>query len=39
MSVKDIVKYVRQTPGNTNPSVIASMVESEIEKGSTAVVD
>lgn len=30
MSVQDIVKYVRQTPGNTNPSVIASMVNAEM---------
>lgn len=30
MSVQDIVKYVRQTPGNTNPSVIASMVNAEV---------
>lgn len=35
MSVQDIVKYVRQTPGNTNPSVIASMVESEIRQNSS----
>lgn len=34
MSVQDIVKYVRQTPGNTNPAVIASMVESEIRQNS-----
>ena len=30
MSVQDIVKYVRQTPGNTNPSVIAAMVNAEM---------
>ena len=30
MSVKEIVEYVRQTPGNTNPSVIASMVNAEM---------
>ena len=30
MSVQDIMKYVRQTPGNTNPSVIASMVNAEM---------
>lgn len=30
MSIQDITNYVRQTPGNTNPSVIKSMVKSEI---------
>ena len=30
MSIKDITNYVRQTPGNTNPSVIRSMVEGQI---------
>lgn len=30
MSIQDIANYVRQTPGNTNPSVIKSMVKSEI---------
>lgn len=31
MSVNEIVKYVRQTPGNTNPSVVASMVNAEAD--------
>lgn len=30
MSVEDIMDYVIKTPGNTNPSVVKSMVESEI---------
>lgn len=30
MSLNDITRYVRQTPGNTNPSVIASMVNAEM---------
>lgn len=30
MSVEEIVKYVRQTPGNTNPSVVSSMVNAEM---------
>jgi hypothetical protein len=30
MSIKDITDYVRLTPGNTNPSVIGSMVQSEV---------
>ena len=30
MSVNDIVNYVRTTPGNTNPSVVRSMVEGQI---------
>lgn len=30
MSIQDIADYVRQTPGNTNPSVIKSMVKSEV---------
>ena len=30
MSVFDIMDYVRTTPGNTNPAVVRSMVESEI---------
>ena len=30
MSIQDIANYVRQTPGNTNPSVIKSMVKGEI---------
>ena len=30
MSIQDIANYVRQTPGNTNPSVITSMVKSEV---------
>lgn len=34
MSVNDIMKYVSQTPGNTNPSVIKSMVEREIGNSS-----
>jgi hypothetical protein len=29
MSVSDVMKYVRETPGNTNPAVIKSMVEAE----------
>jgi hypothetical protein len=29
MSVNDIMNYVSKTPGNTNPAVIKSMVESE----------
>lgn len=29
MSVSDIMNYVSKTPGNTNPAVIKSMVESE----------
>ena len=29
MSVNDIMNYVNKTPGNTNPAVIKSMVESE----------
>lgn len=32
MSIKDITNYVRQTPGNTNPNVIKSMIESEIQE-------
>ena len=38
MSIKDITDYVRQTPGNTNPSVIRSMVEREVENGQKDVV-
>lgn len=38
MSVNDIMKYVSQTPGNTNPSVIKSMVEAEVENGQKDVV-
>lgn len=38
MSINDIMKYVNQTPGNTNPSVIRSMVEREIEESSKDVV-
>ena len=30
MSIKDITNYVRQTPGNTNPSVVRSMVEAQV---------
>ena len=30
MSIQDIANYVKQTPGNTNPSVITSMVKSEV---------
>lgn len=30
MSVEEIVRYVRQTPGNTNPSVVGSMVNAEM---------
>lgn len=30
MSIQDIVNYVKKTPGNTNPSVIKSMVKSEV---------
>ena len=30
MSIKDITNYVRQTPGNTNPNVIRSMVEAQV---------
>lgn len=30
MSVQDIVKYVKESPINTNPAVIKSMVEEEI---------
>ena len=30
MSLNDIVNYVRTTPGNTNPSVVRSMVEGQI---------
>ena len=29
MSVLDVMNYVRSTPRNTNPAVIASMVENE----------
>jgi hypothetical protein len=29
MSINDIMSYVSKTPGNTNPAVIKSMVESE----------
>ena len=29
MSISDVMKYVRETPGNTNPAVIKSMVEAE----------
>lgn len=32
MSIKDITDYVRLTPGNTNPSVIGSMVRSEMNE-------
>ena len=32
MSVNDIMNYVNKTPGNTNPAVIKSMVESEKNK-------
>lgn len=32
MSVSEIMNYVRKTPGNTNPAVIKSMVESENSK-------
>lgn len=32
MSIKDITDYVRLTPGNTNPSVIGSMVKSEMNE-------
>lgn len=32
MNTKNIVNYVRQTPGNTNPSVIKSMVQNEKEQ-------
>ena len=38
MSVNDIMNYVSQTPGNTNPSVIRSMVETEVENGQKDVV-
>ena len=30
MSIKDITNYVRQTPGNTNPNVVRSMVEAQV---------
>lgn len=30
MSVEEIMRYVRQTPGNTNPSVVGSMVNAEM---------
>ena len=30
MSLNDIVNYVRTTPGNTNPSVVRSMIEGQI---------
>lgn len=29
MSINDIINYVNKTPGNTNPAVIKTMVESE----------
>ena len=32
MSVNEIVKYVRQTPGNTNPAMVKSMIESELKE-------
>ena len=32
MSINEIMNYVRKTPGNTNPAVIKSMVESENSK-------
>ena len=38
MSVNDIMNYVSQTPGNTNPNVIKSMVETEVENGQKDVV-
>ena len=30
MSIQDITEYVRKTPGNSNPAVIKSMVESQV---------
>ena len=29
MSIEKIVEYVKNTPGNTNPNVIKSMIEAE----------
>lgn len=37
MSVADIVNYVKSTPHNTNPNVIASMVEYELRKAASQV--
>jgi hypothetical protein len=39
MSVNDIMNYVNKTPGNTNPSVIKSMVENEKSKAVYASVE
>lgn len=30
MSIDNIIKYINETPGNTNPSVVKSMVEAEM---------
>ena len=30
MSINDIIRYVRETPGNTNPAVVGSMVNAEM---------
>ena len=32
MSISDITNYVRNTPSNTNPSVIRSMVVGEMNE-------
>lgn len=39
MSVNDIMNYVSKTPGNTNPAVVRSMVEAEMEKSVYASVE